>query len=69
MTDDEADEAIWKMFLMDRPDLAGHRHDDPDPENKVWPAFVEWRDEMRKWAQEADELLPVTKRLLRGGVE
>jgi len=66
MTNDE----LWNIFLMDRPDLAGSRHDDPDPENKVWPAFREWRDEFfASEEEEADELLPVTRRLLRGGVD
>jgi hypothetical protein len=43
MTDDEV---LWNAFLRGRPDLAGSRHDDPDPENKVWPDFVEWRDQI-----------------------
>ena len=67
MTDDEA---LWNIFLAGRPDLAGSHHNDPDPENKVWPAFLKWRYEFLASKEEgADEILPVTRRLLRGGVE
>jgi hypothetical protein len=59
MTNDE----LWNIFLMDRPDLAGSRHDDPDPENKVWPAFVEWRDQMRSHPDIIHRRLPEETRL------
>jgi hypothetical protein len=64
---------LWNAFLMGRPDLAGSRHDDPDPENEVWPDFLEWRAQVASAIasekEGADEILPVTRRLLRGGVE
>jgi hypothetical protein len=50
------DEELWNIFLIGRPDLAGSRHDDPDPENKVWPDFVEWRDQIAAELQSAAEL-------------
>jgi hypothetical protein len=67
------DEALWNIFVAGRPDLEGSRHDDPDPEDKVWPAFLRWRFEFwrNKLFEEegTEEALPVTRRLLRGGVE
>jgi hypothetical protein len=53
MTDDEA---LWNIFLIGRPDLAGSRHDDHDPDNKVWPDFVEWRAQIFAKLQIAAEL-------------
>jgi hypothetical protein len=50
------DEMLWNAFLMGRPDLAGSRHDDPDPENKVWPDFVGWRDQIAAELQSAAKL-------------
>jgi hypothetical protein len=72
-TDESADERLWKIFLMGRPDLAGTRHDDPDPDGLVWPAFLEWRDQMFSHPDIVHRRLPeetrVQHRLRTGGLK
>jgi hypothetical protein len=70
---ESAEECLYKIFLMGRPDLAGTRHDDPDPDGLVWPAFVEWRDQIFSHPDVVYRRLPnetrVQHRLRTGGLK
>ena len=48
----------WVEFIRAHPQFAGSQPHEPDPENRVWPIFAEWRT--RRVRQALDDLLAVS---------
>jgi len=66
----------WLLFLAAHPEFRGSQPHEPDPENRVWPIFAEWR--ARRVRQAFDDILAASApdgetrlnfRLRTGGVD